>query len=157
MATVQGALLAQALSANTRLRVRPFDHGIKPGAPGQVRRCGVSQMPFVDLVDETFLVRAPSGRTKPLDLIFSPDIRFAPFLPHHAALHIRIVGRIVEASASTGFCGASMWLLGWVILDLTANLGQKIIVGCENGNGSAHRAQVHQRLRPQNSMKSNRS
>ena len=37
-------LLAQALSANTRLRVRPFDHGINPGLPARFaavvfRRC----------------------------------------------------------------------------------------------------------------------
>ena len=52
---------------------RSFAHdpGMVATAQGvPVRRCGVSQVPFVDLVDETFLVRAPSGRAKPLDVIF---------------------------------------------------------------------------------------
>ncbi|MBD0866353.1 MAG: hypothetical protein GDA36_12580 [Rhodobacteraceae bacterium] len=41
VATAQGipvALLAQALSANTRPRVRPFDHDIELGTPGPVLR-----------------------------------------------------------------------------------------------------------------------
>jgi len=40
-----------------------------PGVPGPVRRCGVSQVPHVDLFDEIFLVWAASGWVKPLDVI----------------------------------------------------------------------------------------
>ena len=73
-------LLAQALSINTRLRVRPFNHGIKPRAPGPVRRCGVSQVPHVELVDEIFLIRASSRRAKPLDVIFVAQRSLRAFL-----------------------------------------------------------------------------
>ena len=71
--TTQGAL-AQALSANTRPLFRPFDHGIKPGGsrPGSQVWCFAGarvDLTVWDLVDETFLVRAPFGRAKPLDVI----------------------------------------------------------------------------------------
>jgi len=58
VATAQGALLA-----NTCPCFRSFDHSIEPGFPA---RCAGAR---VELVDETFLVRASSGRAKPLDFI----------------------------------------------------------------------------------------
>ena len=37
--SAQGVPVGPAGTTNTRLRVRPLDHGIKPGAPGPVGRC----------------------------------------------------------------------------------------------------------------------
>ena len=87
-------MLAQALSANTHLRVRPFDHGIEPGLPS--RFAGAR----VDLVDETFLVRAPSGRAKPLDFIFVAQCTLPAFLDPSrlrvgTEMRVWVVGRIV--------------------------------------------------------------
>ena len=52
-----------------------------PGAPGPG-----SQVPVVDLVDETFPVQASSGRATPLDVILSPGVVFEPCLIHRACV-----------------------------------------------------------------------
>ena len=123
----------------------------------------------VDLVDETFPVRA--GKAVGCHLC-SIGVLFEPFLTHRTCVSaLKCTPGSSGASSAARSYGESMWLPGRaarstnvasmitasardarfrsVMLDLTANPGQKIIVGYENGNGSSHRAQV-QRDRDRN-------
>ncbi|MBD0865010.1 MAG: hypothetical protein GDA36_05075 [Rhodobacteraceae bacterium] len=72
--------------------------------------------------------RSSVGRAKLLDVI-----RFESFLTHRVC---------VSALKWLPGRGRHFPPLRPVMLDLAANPGQKIIAGCENGNGSAHQVQA---------------